>query len=101
MGSTKTKPKLRVLRPRGSNSQAQPIKESATVHSGGAWLCQTALGVAASHCRARYHQDISSCASNNSQSKGSTAPSKVIGTTTRLIRGMAKALAMGETTETS
>ena len=99
-GASHTSPSQRAGKPRGSNSHNTPHSATITVQGGGPCCCHTVAGSAESQVRNAMHQAMTSCAASSRKSRGKMVPSRVSGVTTRLISGMASALATGETSET-
>src|SRR5450759_14870 len=100
IGSSNRKPSQRAGKPRGSSIHNTPNMPATMLHGGGACCVQTACGRLFSHSSNTIVQPITLCANHSGASIGSTAPSKASGTTTKLTSGIAKVLAMGETSET-
>src|SRR5450830_1336162 len=99
MGNNPNSPNHRNGTPRGINIQTIPNRAAGNVHAAGACCCQVLKGHSASHCKPSKQSVMIECASCSGQSIGKKLPNKVSGTTTRLINGIATALATGEMTE--
>ena len=83
--------------PRGNRQTATPNPATMAAHNGGAGACQT--GQAAHHSRKTISPPRTAWASAAIGHQGITAASSASGVTTKLTRGMASALASGETSE--
>ena len=94
-------PAARIGRPRGARTTQTPAEAQATRATGAAAFSITAKGSADSASSGIIAASRRPCAGARRPGSGRSAPASVSGTIARLTSGIAKALATGETTETS
>src|SRR3569832_2226793 len=101
-GSHVTAPSQRNGQPRGASIHSMPNNASANIGQEGIGADHTAAGIALSHSSACASHSTTQCAMPSSQSHnglGKTLPIKASGVTTKLMSGMANALASGLTSD--